>query len=308
MKFRIFFFCLIFFFCALVGGHKTFAQNTLEGTFTLEPLFQNIQIEETESSVPVSFVLHNHTNRPQEIEVFALDFQQIDEQGNISFVDKANHNHALASYIRISDPTITLQPNTSASISAEVINSVDLSPGGHYAAVIIRHQQPKVDDQQQVLMGLSSLVFLHKKGGEQYHLSLSRTSLSNTFLSFKLPQHLEYHFSNEGNMQLIPIGKTEIKDMFGRVVAEGLVNDSSRYILPESQKTFIGKIEPRKPLLPISLLTINTFGDNSLRTTPYQQQAVMVYLDWRFVVGVIITVILLFCLVIMLKKRHSKKQ
>lgn len=67
-------------------------------------------------------------------------------------------------------------------------------------------------------------------------MTLQSTSPIRTFLDF--PDTFLIRVQNKGNVELIPYGAIEIKDMFGNTVAKGVINEGSLVALPESVRRF----------------------------------------------------------------------
>ncbi len=245
-----------------------------------------------------SIQIHNVGDIVQTFEIFALDIRQQDEQGQIAFVDKPLSGTAftLASFVQIDENLVTLAPQEQKEIFFQIRNSVDLSPGGHYGAVIARIQnQTETPSEQKILPALSSLLLIHKEGGEQYQLSLAPLDLSKNTLSLSLPSELRLLFSNQGNSHVVPRGVISVTDMFGRLVYKGIINESSLFVLPQSKREVKVKIQPVAYTFPLSFLSIKVEGSSDPGQSHYYQSFSLILIKPKiFMILLLLLVLLLY--------------
>lgn len=179
----------------------------------------------------------NNTKLQVELNFSAQDFSQEEETGRVKFLleqDAKNYQYSLTSWITFEKSSITLSPNERQSIKI-FINKDKLTPGGHYATIQAELKQSAKGEKGQVPVNaiLSSLLFVRTAtGNEREEISLQSASPIRTFLGF--PDTFLIRVQNKGNVELIPYGLIEIKDVFGNVVAKGIINEGSLITLPES--------------------------------------------------------------------------
>lgn len=276
------------------GKPTVFAQETLsENRFSLSitPVFQELTLQENETGLETRLQITNYSEVPQEIELFAVDFQQVDDEGRVALVTTPNDFTRFAAYITFPTKQLTLQPQTTEEFTIHVTNSVDLTPGGHYAAIVARHVKQDTPSLQQVLPGVSSFILLHKEGGAQYNLSLSNLSLSQFHLALSEPTQASLTFSNQGNVHVIPRGKVMIKDIFGREVYQGVINPSSQYVLPSTRRTLTSNISQIRSNFPLTILAVTAQGSADRGSLSFTRTEYIFYISpWMAGVVVIATI------------------
>jgi hypothetical protein len=134
----------------------------------------------------------------------------------------------------------TFAPGKTETVTVTVENRPDLSPGGHYAGLLFTYADegdPPIDNNRIAVNQIFSvLVFVKKQGGELYGLELVERTWDHTI--FVLSQKLQLRFKNTGNVHVVPRGRVTLADPLGRVVREGVVNEGSAIILPETFRGF----------------------------------------------------------------------
>src|SRR5258708_10439060 len=192
---------------------------------TIEPAFSDITIGEHDASASAKIKIFNNTDREQKYDVFAIDFQQVDDQGNVALVDRISKDYTyhLSSYMTVAS-TLTISSHGTKDIDVIIRNTQDFSPGGHYGAVVARFAKEAANGQaQQILPAVSSLLFVRKLGGERFALTIKETNWHDQLLQFSLPHQISFLFLNEGNVHVVPHGQVLLTDLFGRSVAKGII-------------------------------------------------------------------------------------
>ncbi len=272
---------------------------------TVRPAYVDISILDSQQSKDLDFVYTNHSQTTVTLQMLPIDFKQTDPLGTVGFVQPGggSYSYSLASFLSFSTDSITIQPGESQKVAVKVTNRPDLSPGGHYAAIVAKLvSEPSADGKTTVAPSISSLIFLRKAGGERYNLSLKEVSGFSS-LNFSYPDALRLKFQNEGNVHLVPYGTAEIRDMFGRLLYKGVLNNSSAIILPESQRVIYTNLDTITWSWPFSINTLTIRGRDSLNKT------VFIYNDSGFFIdplGIGVAVILL-AIVVWYQIKKSKK-
>lgn len=181
----------------------------------------------------------NNTHVPIELTFLAQDFSQEEETGRVRLLepqDAKNYQYGLTSWISFEKSSITLSPAEGQSIKI-FIDENKLTSGGHYASIQAQLDQKAQEGQVPVRAILSTLLFVRSAtGNEHEEMSLQTVSPIRTLLGF--PDTFLVRLQNSGNVELVPYGTIEIKDMFGNVVAKGIINEGSLITLPESVRRF----------------------------------------------------------------------
>jgi hypothetical protein len=209
---------------------------------SLTPAIQNIEILPGQATASFKIKIENKQNTAVSLSTSSLDFKSLNETGGVAFIGNASssldHKYGLANWLILPVGPINLPPNTSQQVEVDIDNRSDLSPGGHYAAVLFKSspalsaQNNKVNLNQVV----STLVFLKKTGGEIYSLQLQPPKLRTAW--FHLPGSLDLFIKNTGNTQTAPRGIISIYGPDQKLYERGIVNVDSGLVLPDSTRFY----------------------------------------------------------------------
>ncbi len=210
---------------------------------TLTPAIVNVDLEAGQTKAEFKLTVTNNTKLDQVLTLSSVDFKASNQSGGLAFegndVNQLANKHGLASWLVIDKEPIGLAPGKSKTVTVTVDNRDDLSPGGHYAAVLFKANTPdSAGGLNQVALNqvVSSLIFVRKIDGAQYNLKLLNTAVSTNF--FKLPSTANITIKNTGNVQAIPRGIITINDPLSKEVSRGIVNIDSNQVLPDSTRLF----------------------------------------------------------------------
>lgn len=206
---------------------------------TVTPSILRLDLSEDQPEAEIYY--KNNTKSQIELSFSAQDFSQLEEGGRVKFLkelDAKNYQYGLTSWLTFEKQSMTLSPSEEGRIKV-YINKGKLTPGGHYASIQAAIKQSVVSTSGKVPIKaiLSTLIFVRTAtGNEREEASLQSISPIRTFLGF--PDTILIRLQNKGNVELTPYGLVEIKDMFGSVVAKGVINEGSLIALPESVRRF----------------------------------------------------------------------
>lgn len=277
---------------------------------TVEPAYQEIEITENDAAVDAVLTFKNQSDNPQQVELFAYDFKQTDHFGSLALLDGINNNylHTLVSYLSFEKDSVIIQAHSEEEVVVKIKNRVSLSPGGHYAAVIARSVDDRMQSQQKILPAISSLLLVRKVGGERVNLSLKEILWDPKFIVTHLPEKVELMFENGGNIHVAPRGTIKIIDVFGRTVSQGIINDSSLYLLPGTFRRIPVTLQPSRPFFPVMLFFLDASGSSDKGEIAFHSELSFLYVDWR---GIILLSGLFGFIVAFLtytkRKKHAKK-
>ncbi len=249
---------------ALTG--RTFAA-TNSSILTITPFLKEIKFSADEGTKDFEVEIGNDSDKQQSVRLSVLDFGSLNETGGLVFAgSNANDlvkKYGLANWVQLSSSSLTIDAHKSAKIQATIIDDTTLSPGGHYAAIVasLDSGASGVSNQISVNQKLSSLIFATKTGGEKYDLRLDGIDAGNS--RFNLPGFVTLHFFNPGNVHVVPRGTVKIFSPNGETVSQGVINEESGYILPETSKQI--------------LVRLNQLGHKDLRTSTYKLRV-----DYRY--------------------------
>lgn len=211
------------------------------GVFTITPSFQDVTVAPGSPST-VRVQVKNDTMAAVTFNLTTLDFGSLDATGGVILIDPAKNQsgHGVAKFLAQPPSSITVAAGQTGQVQLPIINLDQLTPGGHYGAITLqpiavagpKPTQPNAD----INAVLTSLIFLHKLGGERYQFNLSGFGLSRIWLHW--PDNIQLKFRNNGNIHLTPRGKVELISPGGRVVGKGIINQSSGLLMPGSVRAY----------------------------------------------------------------------
>lgn len=207
---------------------------------TISPAFQMVTIQPSASEQPVVFKITNNRPVAQDLSFAVRDFNTLNESGGLFFVGTnptaLQKKYGLAKWFSLPTTSLTIPAGQTATLNASIVNLPDLSPGGHYGALMISLGDGNSAGKVGLQPIASSLLFVTKPGGDTHRLGLSSVSFSHTL--FKLPGSVNLRFHNDGNTHLVPRGNVYLEDPSGKVISKGIINDDSGIILPETYRRY----------------------------------------------------------------------
>lgn len=203
----------------------------------LSPSIQEVQLNEDQKSVNFEVNISNSTNETVDLRLSTLDFGALDESGGIAFIGKTSDettSYGLSQWMILEKDRLALKPGQTQSVKVTIDNKDNLSPGGHYGAVVVTSVSPggEQNSSLSVLPAGSTLVLLRKNGGEIQELKLDSINTNKSLI--KLPNEVTLRFQNVGNVHLVPRGTVELFGPTGSLISSGIINQQSSFVLPES--------------------------------------------------------------------------
>lgn len=214
------------------------------GGLTVSPPLKEITLGPGLISTNFDVTLKNTTGVAVLASYKLVDLKSLGQYGG-NTLDKAGlpDSYDLTSWMSLthSDKQRVANGET-ATIQVKIDNRSDLSPGGHYGAVIITTtpedgKSDSISLNQQII----SLVFVKKLGGEIYGLSLEPLKPRD---SSKIPDSVELVFKSTGNVHVTPRGFVEVTDPSGKLIAKGIINSDSSIVLPGASRKFVTIMQP----------------------------------------------------------------
>lgn len=212
------------------------AQASIEGV-SVSPALLSIDLENDSPDATITY--HNATQHDAEITFSAADVTQLEDGYKPEFLtakSSQNYTYRLSDWMSFSKQSMVLKPNESDTISVH-ITTQKLTSGGHYGSVLAHITTQKEGKQVQLNSVLASLVFVRAHTGKESE-SAKILSLEPKQHWFDFPQTFLLRLNNTGNVDVTPHGKIEIRDVFGRTVATGILNEDSLMTLPESARNY----------------------------------------------------------------------
>jgi hypothetical protein len=237
---------LVFLFMAIAG----FARAQSDGpALQISPFYSDVKIGQEEAEKKIEFKLTNNSDSDTEVKLSFIDLGSMEESGGVAFqgLDPKNltqgGKYSLANWVDLERDRLAIKPGATEEAVLTINNKGDLSPGGHYGALLVRSDISPGPGSSGTTINpvLSAVVFLNKLGGEKYNLALDNVKIKKFLFTF--PEKVELLFSNKGNTHVVPRGTISIKDLWGNTVANSVINPESRYVFPETEKLFATPIK-----------------------------------------------------------------
>lgn len=227
----------------LLPHHAVAATAKAPTGITVSPAFAQISIQATESEHPFQFKIANNQNYSVTLSLSTADFNSLNETGGLFFVGSnptdLQKRYGLAKWMSLPTSTVTIPAKKTISVTTSILNQDTLASGGHYGAIMlsIASGNNTIASQNKVAVQpiASLLLFVNKVGGDIHKLNLTNVYIGRSF--FGLPSNITLRFHNDGNTHLVPRGTVTITNSKGRLVGEGVINENSNLILPQTYRS-----------------------------------------------------------------------
>lgn len=247
---------LLLFILSLIFPSHVLADSS--NTITVSPSIVRLDLAVDKPETVLTY--KNASSNTIEISLSASDVAELEYGYKPSFLDQKtaeNYKYTLSSWITFDKTTLIIAPNSTENVTV-FIEKDKLTPGGHYGSIMAKITNNGTDEAVEIQGVLSSLIFVRTNTGKEKESGELQSLIPNRkFLSF--PKTFTLSFKNTGDTDLIPYGIIEIRDMFGRNVAKGILNDGSLTTLPESIRKYEIEIKPNNFLFP-SIYTADFSG------------------------------------------------
>ena len=220
---------------------------------TLSPFIQQLSIAPDDAFKKFNLDVTNHTAAIQELQLSARDFGSLNETGGVLLEGSKSYNqkYGLTAWLSLGSKSLVLQPQETQTVEVTINNQTTLRPGGHYGAIVASVTNTGTASGNQVALNqqLLSLILLNKVGGEHYDLRLDRVRQNGNWVH--LPNEVRLRFRNPGNVHVVPRGLVKLMSPGGTVIAQGIINSESAYVLPESNRELIVPLKTVASALPL---------------------------------------------------------
>lgn len=242
---------------------------------TISPPLRDVTLGPGLLETSAELTLQNNTDQAVRASLRLADLRALGQYGGNS-LDKAGGlagKYDLANWISLPDgDTVTIASKQTVTVKVKIVNRSDLSPGGHYGAIIVTTSPSKTTTQSNVSLNqqLVSLLFIKKLGGENYGLQLASSDFKK---SGGIVNELKTTFKNTGNVHVVPRGYVEVTDPTGQVVSKGIINQDSAIILPDSSRQYVTLMQSVAPYGKSGIYNVTTYYryDDKQDFTEYTQ-------------------------------------
>jgi len=255
----------------------------------LTPAIEQLTIRPGQNSVSYKIRVDNTLGASTALSVSSLDFKSLNDTGGLAFIGnnagQLQHKYGLANWLSLPTNPIEIAPGGGQFIDITIQNRSDLSPGGHYAAVLFRVGNSGDVDSNKVQLDqvVSSLLFVRKLGGETYSLNLEKIDFNNSLFSW--PTAANIYLANTGNTQTAPRGTLSLN---GRI---NILNQDSNLVLPGSTRVYnVALANSKRPIWPgiyhtnISYRPDGVDGFKSVQTS-------IIYINPWFVLAILLLIL-----------------
>ena len=230
------------------------SQSAASNAISLSPFLQNITVSESDTTKSFNLKLTNNSPNVQELDLTTRDFGSLNDSGGILLkgtTDDYSQHYGLTSWLTLEADTVVLQPGEARTILVSVNNRQDLQPGGHYAAVVasVKSLDEQTGNRVVVNQQVLSLILVDKQGGDHYDLKLKQVEQNGNWLH--LPNDIKLQFQNPGNVHVVPRGQVLLKNPAGSVIAKGIINSETAFVLPATLRDLYVRLTPVGHSLPL---------------------------------------------------------
>lgn len=180
------------------------------------------------SDTPAQATVVSITNNFDTSVSIDAELRKIDENAGL-LVPTGPIDESLSKSLTISDTEIVIAPKTKREITVTFQNLDTLSPGGHYATLLLT-QVADTNNQLSIRSAVSVNIFASKKDGERQSLKVQAFKAPSWL--FKRPTSASLDFVNEGNVYLTPRASVQLLDRHGNSLANGVANQGSQPLFP----------------------------------------------------------------------------
>lgn len=131
---------------------------------------------------------------------------------------------------------VFLKAGDSTNVPVKIKVPENAPPGGHFLVIWFGTASAEVKEGIGVGVRVGSLIYINVTGNVIEKISVKNFQAPK--IAFGFPVKFRYSILNEGNTYVRPTGDIEIKNIFGRLVANLKVNSKEAQILPGKSKDF----------------------------------------------------------------------
>ncbi|MDB5165724.1 MAG: exported protein of unknown function [Candidatus Saccharibacteria bacterium] len=225
-----------------IASAESFDPNAAEG-LQISPALVELNAEQGKTYT-LKLKILNVTNSDLIYDSSINDFGAKDETGSpqVLFDSDLPASASVRGWITTLEQ-FRLRGQETRQLDVQVQIPVNAEPGGHYGVITFSGKTPElVDTGVGVTARTGLLVLIRVDGAIQEKLSLAsftaeRNNKQHGFFESS-PMTFVSRLKNEGNVHVKPVGKVEVRDMFGGLVASLPVNEPAANVLPGSIRRF----------------------------------------------------------------------
>jgi hypothetical protein len=238
-------------------------------------------------------------------------FKSLGEGGTPEFftsVETQDRPYSLSQWINVSLEPITIGPLETVTLPFTISVPENAEVGGKYASILLSSQPSDavLEDTAVELSGKTGLIILAQVPGDIYGSAFITDFKTSKKVFNYLPVDFEMMIENRGNTHVKPVGKIEISNIFGKIIAEIPVNESLGSVLPESRRKFSSEWDSEEFALGrYSAVLALGYGEDSMQyITDSLTFWVLPWKEISIALGVLVTIIIVL---IFLVKSYNRR-
>ncbi len=200
------------------------------GSVTVAPAFIRLSVSESAPEQSATITVKNDYEVPVAFTSSIMDVDQVSG----SLVPVSTPDFPLKNLISITPAAFTLEPGKAINITVAVHTSKQLSPGGHYAAIVVRQSTPETGAVQVPLEpAVSVAAFVVKEDGAVRNAVAAIPAPPRIVTS--IPTEYNVTFTTTGNVDIVPSAEISlVRRISTNVYAKGVANTSAAPLYPGS--------------------------------------------------------------------------
>lgn len=225
---KIFFQLIILLSCFIIWGRASATNLTL----SISPVSYKIILNHGQKSNQ-TVTIKNISNEKVNVKTQLEDFDKLSEEGVPSFKPKVSGKSSLANWITTDQEIFFLNSLEEKKVSFSISVPNDVTPGGYYAGIFFKGQNPDLHDLS-LNTRIGSLIMVNISGETLTQTGKIEEFKVPTFLN-KGPVSFSVRYKNTGNIDYQPKGKIKIYD------SKGLINEivlPKHTVLPDNIRQF----------------------------------------------------------------------
>lgn len=284
-------------FAALGISHTSFAEGGGQALEIAPPLV--LLRADPGETITTQISIRDIASDPLIVSATVNDFGAEGESG-IPKIDVDAANDSPYSIIDWVEPLgqLVLEPREIEQLPVTINVPANASPGGYYGVIRFTAKADELDTSGVALSAsIGALVFIRVNGEAQEGLEIvelyaSKEGRKGWFFDGK-PIEFNMRVKNTGNVHEQPVGKVAVKDMFGNLLADLVINkENENYVLPGSIRSYATDYPldetsmGNRMLFGLYTAELTTkYGENDQEVT---KKITFFVLPWKLILGVIV--------------------
>lgn len=182
----------------------------------------------------------NQSDAPKTLYAYLRDFKAEGEGGSVKlYIPGTEEGSFLASWINIDVNGVEFKPREEKEVSFTIVVPDSAGPGGYYGAILFGPDAPKLDINSEdkgagmsIVHQVASLILLQVNGDVNETAQVREFNTNKDFYNTPFDVDFTVRIENNGNVHVKPQGSISVENMFGKEVANVIVNDGGSNVLP----------------------------------------------------------------------------